>query len=66
VGRHRIRSVSCTVPWTSLFAAGPVSLQNINNPYGSYPGYLALIEKEFNRAGEKAWLLGFSYDLKDT
>jgi hypothetical protein len=40
--------------------------QNINNPYGSYPGYLALIEKEFNRAGEKAWLLGFSYDLKDT
>jgi hypothetical protein len=39
--------------------------QNINNPYGSYPGYLALIEKEFNRAGEKAWLLGFSYELKD-
>jgi len=39
--------------------------QNINSPYGSYPGYLSLIEKDFNRAGEKAWLLGFSYDLKD-
>ena len=23
------------------------------------------MEKDFNRAGEKAWLLGFSYDFKD-
>ena len=23
------------------------------------------MEKDFNRAGEKAWLLGFSYDPKD-
>ena len=38
---------------------------NINSPYGTYPGYLSLIEKDFNRAGEKAWLLGFAYDLKD-
>jgi len=39
--------------------------RNINSPYGTYPGYLCMIEKDFNRAGEKAWLLGFSYDLKD-
>jgi hypothetical protein len=39
--------------------------RNINSPYGTYPGYLSLIEKDFNRAGEKAWLLGFSYDFKD-
>jgi hypothetical protein len=39
--------------------------QNITTPYGTYPGYLCLIEKDFNRAGEKAWLLGFSYDFKD-
>ena len=39
--------------------------KNINSPYGSYPGYLSLIEKDFNRAGEKAWLLGFSYNFKD-
>jgi hypothetical protein len=39
--------------------------QNILSPYGTYPGYLSLIEKDFNRAGEKAWLLGVSYDLKD-
>ena len=41
------------------------SSQNISSPYGTYPGYLSLIEKDFNRAGEKAWLLGFSYDCKD-
>jgi hypothetical protein len=39
--------------------------QNITSPYGTYPGYLSSIEKDFNRAGERAWLLGFSYDLKD-
>jgi hypothetical protein len=39
--------------------------RNINSPYGTYPGYLCMIEKDFNRAGERAWLLGFSYDLKD-
>ena len=39
--------------------------QNINSPYGTYPGYLSLIQKDFDRAGEKAWLLGVSYDLKN-
>jgi outer membrane porin, OprD family len=39
--------------------------RNINSPYGTYPGYLSLLEKDFNRAGERAWLVGFSYDLKD-
>jgi hypothetical protein len=50
-----------------LRAAFSITAQsrNINSPYGTYPGYLSLIEKDFNRAGERAWLLGFSYDLKD-
>jgi outer membrane porin, OprD family len=50
-----------------LRAAFSITAQsrNINSPYGTYPGYLSLLEKDFNRAGEKAWLLGFSYDLKD-
>ena len=39
--------------------------QKIMSPYGSYPGYLSLMEKDFDRAGEKAWLLGFSYDFKE-
>ena len=50
-----------------LRAAFSITAQsrNINSPYGTYPGYLSLLEKDFNRAGERAWLLGFSYDLKD-
>lgn len=36
----------------------------IRSPFGTYPGYISLIEKDFNRAGETAWLLGFSYDFK--
>jgi hypothetical protein len=36
----------------------------IQNPYGSYPGYLSLMRKDFNRAGELAWLVGASYHFK--
>lgn len=36
----------------------------IQSPYGTYPGYLNLIEEPFDRAGETAWLLGLSYDCK--
>jgi hypothetical protein len=35
----------------------------IRNPWGGYPGYLSLIHKDFNRAGEDAWLIGLSYDF---
>jgi hypothetical protein len=37
----------------------------IQSPYGTYPGYVSLIEKDFDRAGESAWLLGLSCDCKD-
>lgn len=37
----------------------------IRSPFGTYPGYLSLMEKDFNRAGESAWLAGLSYDLKN-
>jgi hypothetical protein len=37
----------------------------IRSPFGSYAGYLSLMEKDFNRAGESAWLVGFSYNLKN-
>lgn len=36
----------------------------IRSPYGAYPGYLSLMLDDFNRAGEKAWLLGLSYDAE--
>jgi hypothetical protein len=37
----------------------------IQNPWGTYPGYLGLMQSDFNRAGEDAWLLGLSYDFKE-
>ena len=35
----------------------------IRNPFGGYPGYLSLMVKDFYRADEDAWLIGFSYDF---
>ena len=35
----------------------------IKNPWGGYPGYLSLVNKDFDRAGEDAWLIGLSYDF---
>ncbi len=35
----------------------------IRSPYGGYPGYLSLMVKDFDRADEDAWLIGFSYDF---
>ncbi|UCE85393.1 MAG: OprD family outer membrane porin [Deltaproteobacteria bacterium] len=37
--------------------------ERIRSPYGAYPGYVSLMQRDFNRAGELAWLLGFTYDL---
>ena len=34
----------------------------LSTPYGSWPGYLGLIEFDFDRANEKAWGVGISYD----
>lgn len=38
--------------------------EDIRSPYGSYPGYLSLMRKDFNRAGEDAWGVGLSYHFK--
>jgi hypothetical protein len=35
----------------------------IRNPFGGYPGYLALMVENFDRADEDAWLVGASYDF---
>jgi hypothetical protein len=43
----------------SITAAG----NTIQSPWGSYPGYLSLIDQDFNRANEKAVLVGAAVDL---
>jgi outer membrane porin, OprD family len=65
----RVGGAQASLSYNNLILRAAFSItantQNINSPYGSYPGYLSLIEKDFDRAGEKAWLLGFSYDFKN-
>ena len=36
---------------------------NYNTPYAGWAGYTSMIVKDFNRAGQKAWLVGASYDF---
>lgn len=36
---------------------------NYRHPFGSYAAYSAMIIKDYDRAEEKAWLLGGSYDF---
>ena len=36
---------------------------NIQSPWGSFPGYISMIDQDFDRANEKAWLIGAAYDF---
>jgi len=35
----------------------------IQNPWGSFPGFLSMIDQDFDQANEKAWLVGAAYDF---
>ncbi len=37
------------------------SEMDIQSPYGSYPGFVSLMRRDFNRAGEDAWQVGVAY-----
>jgi hypothetical protein len=37
----------------------------IQNPWGGFPGYLSLIDQDFDRAREKAFLFGAAYDFSN-
>ena len=38
----------------------------LRTPYGIWPGYLSLIELDFDRANEKAWGVGAKYNWTGT
>jgi len=38
---------------------------NIQTPWGSFPGYLSMIDQDFDRANEKAFLIGAAYDFSN-
>ena len=37
--------------------------EDIRSPYGTYAGFLSMMQSDFNSAGEKAAILGVSYDF---
>lgn len=39
--------------------------EDIRSPWGTYPGALSMMQSDFNRSGEKAWMIGASYDFAD-
>ena len=45
----------------SLTAKG----NNMQSPWGTFPGYLSSIDQDFNRANEKAFLIGAAYDFSN-
>lgn len=58
-------STTCKGATLSLAFSSTDNDSRIRSPFGSYPGYLSLMVKDFNRAGEDAWLLGLAYDFAE-
>jgi hypothetical protein len=63
----QVGGVRAQVIYRDLTATGAFSItasgNTIQSPWGTYPGYLSLIELDFNRANEKAVLVGLAYDF---
>jgi hypothetical protein len=66
VGGARAQLIYRDLTLTGAFSVTD-SGNTIQNPWGTYPGYLALIDapaaENFARANEKAWLIGAVYDF---
>ena len=54
------RNAILSLAWTSTDDD-----HNILSPFGGYPGYASIIIKDFDRAGEDAWLIGLSYNAAE-
>jgi hypothetical protein len=66
VGGARVQLIYRQLTLTGAFSITG-SGNNIQNPWGTYPGFLSLIDapaaQNFARANEKAWLIGAVYDF---
>jgi hypothetical protein len=61
-GGVRLQGIYRELTVTGAFSiTGPGN--NIQSPWGSYPGYLSMIDQDFNRANEHAVLVGVAYDF---
>jgi hypothetical protein len=65
VTRHGGARVQATYRAFTLTGAFSItgSGNTIQSPWGSFPGYLSMIDQDFNRANEKAILIGAAFDF---
>jgi hypothetical protein len=61
-GGARVQAIYRELTLTGAFSITGAG-NNIQAPWGSFPGYLSLIDQDFNRANEKAVLIGIAYDF---
>ncbi len=61
-GGVRVQAIYGDLQITGAFSITGAG-NRIQNPWGSFPGYLSLIDQDFNRANEKAVLIGAAYDF---
>ena len=61
-GAVRVQALYRELALTTGFSI-TASGNTIQSPWGSFPGYLSLIDQDFDRANEKAVLVGAAYDF---
>ena len=61
-GGARVQLIYRDLTLTAAFSITGAG-NTIQNPWGSFPGYLSMIDQDFDRANEKAWLVGAAYDF---
>jgi outer membrane OprD family porin len=61
-GSSRFQAIFRELTLTAGFSI-TASGNTIQSPWGSFPGYLSLIDQDFDRANEKAVLFGAAYDF---
>jgi outer membrane porin, OprD family len=65
VGGARIQLIYRDLTLTTAFSITGTG-NTIQTPWGSYPGYLTMIDQDFDQAGEKAYMVGAAYDFSKT
>lgn len=61
-GGARIQLIFGDLTLTAAFSITGAG-NTIQNPWGSFPGFLSMIDQDFDRANERAWLIGAAYDF---
>jgi hypothetical protein len=61
-GGARLQAIYRQLTLTGAFSVTAAG-NTIQSPWGSFPGYLSMIDQDFNRAREKAVLVGAAFDF---